>query len=118
MQYLCLVYHDERQLGTLGQDECDALAGEALAYDRELRQSGHHIAAAALQVARTATILRVRGGAVGLTEGPYAETREQLRGFLLIEARDLNDAIRIAAKIPGARVGCVEVRPVQDPLAP
>jgi hypothetical protein len=79
----------------------------------ELRSSGQHIAADALQTVETATTIRVRNGKVSITDGPFAETKEQLGGFFLIEARDLNEAIRIASKIAGARIGCVEVRPLK-----
>ena len=81
---------------------------------KELRQLGHHLASDALQWVRAATTIRVRAGKVCLTDGPSAETREQLGGFLLIKARDLNDAIRVAARIPSARLGCIEVRPIGD----
>lgn len=114
MKYLCLVYHDEHQLAALPQGEYDALVGEALAYDEELRQSGHYLASDALEGINTATTIRVRDGRVSVTDGPCGETRERLGGFLLIEARDLNEAIRVATKIPSARVGSVEVRSVRE----
>jgi hypothetical protein len=117
MKYLCLVYYDEAKLDALSQSEHDALMGEALAYDEELRTSGHYIVSDALQPVQMATTLRRRNGKVATTDGPFAETKEQLGGFILIDARDLNEAIRVASKIPPARLGCVEVRPVQE-LAP
>ncbi len=118
MKYLCLIYHDERQLGALGQNERDALVVETRAYDEELRRSGHHLASGALQCAETAMTIRVRGGEVCLADGPGIEAQGALGGFVLIEARDLNDAIRVAAKLPAAREGAVEVRPVHDPSPP
>jgi hypothetical protein len=105
-------------LAALTRAEYDALVGEARSYDDELRRSGQFLASDTLQCAATATTIRVRDGEVCLTAGPCAETRETLGGFALIEARDLNDAIRVAAKLPAARVGAIEVRPVQDPSPP
>ncbi len=105
MKYLCLVYVDEKKLAGIPDSECKA-CGEAL------RESGHHIAAEALQSIHTATTVRVRNGKMAVTDGPFAETKEQLAGFYLIDAKDLNEAIQLAAKIPLARVGSVEVRPV------
>ena len=99
MKYLCLVYGEESKLETLSDEEC-------LAYDAALRKSGQCLAAEALQPVQTATTVRVHNGKVSVTDGPFAETKEQLAGFYLIEARDLNDAIRVAAKIPPARLGC------------
>jgi hypothetical protein len=114
MRYLCLICFDEKRLDALSKDEHDTLAREALAYDDELRRGGHFVASDALQSVRTATTLRVANGRLSTTDGPFAETKEQLGGFILIEARDLNDAIRLAARIPPARLGCVEVRPVKE----
>jgi hypothetical protein len=113
MKYLCLVYHEEAKLNALPGSEYDALVTESLALVEELRTSGHHIAADALQAVDAATTLRVRKGKVSMTDGPFAETKEQLGGFFLVEARDLNEAIRIASRIPGARIGSIEVRPVK-----
>ena len=110
MKYLCLVYLDENKLDAVPDRECKA-CGEAL------RQSGHHIAAEALQSVHTATTVRVRNGNVSVTDGPFAETKEQLAGFYLIDAKDLNEAIQLASKIPPARVGSIEVRPTRE-LAP
>lgn len=113
MKYICLVYVDERKLKSLPAPEYDALVAEALAYDDELRGSGHYVASNALQPVESATTLRPRNGGISITDGPFAETKEQLGGFFLIEARDLNEALHVAAKIPPARYGCVEVRPVK-----
>ena len=106
MKYLCLVYGEEDRIATMNDHEC-------LAYDAAARASGHCIASEALQPVATATTLRMRNGRLSVTDGPFAETKEQLAGFYLIEARDLNEAIQIAAKIPPARVGSVEVRPIR-----
>ena len=114
MKYLCLVCYDEAILGALAEGEISTLIEEALAYDEELRKSGHFIASNALELAENATTIRFRNGKVSTTDGPFAETKEQLGGYILIEARDLNDAIRVASKIPPARLGCVEVRPIRD----
>jgi hypothetical protein len=113
MKYLCLVYHDEAKLDALPRSEYDSLVTDSLALVEELRTSGQHIAADALQAVDTATTLRVRNGKVSMTDGPFAETKEQLGGFFLVEARDLNEAIGIASRIPGARIGSVEVRPIK-----
>jgi hypothetical protein len=114
MRYLCLVYIDEKTLDALPKAEMDALVDESLDYDDVLRRGGHYVASNALQPVQTATTVRVRNGQVSTTDGPFAETKEQLGGFILIEARDLNDALRLAAKIPAARLGSLEVRPVRD----
>jgi hypothetical protein len=107
MKYLCLVYMSERDLDAVPDRECIA-CGDAL------RQSGRMIAAEALQPVHTATTVRVRNGKVAVTDGPFAETKEQLAGFYLVDAHDLDEAIRIASKIPPARVGSIEVRPVRQ----
>lgn len=106
MKYLCLVYGEEKKLEAMSDREC-------VAYDTALRQSGHCLASEALESVQTATTVRVRHGKVTITDGPFAETKEQLAGFYLLEARDLNEAIQLAAKIPPARVGSVEVRPIR-----
>lgn len=111
MKYLCLVYSDETQLHTLPDSPRDA---ECLAYAETVRDSGQMIAAEALESVQTATTVRVRNGKTSMTDGPFAETKEQLAGFYLVEARDLNQALQLAAKIPAARVGSVEVRPVRE----
>ena len=108
MKYLCLVYLDEKRL------EEELPDSECLAYDAEIRKSGHCIASEALQSVETATTVRVRSGKVSVTDGPFAETKEQLGGFYIVEAKDREEAIRIAARIPGASVGCVEVRPIAE----
>ena len=114
MRYLCLVYYDERKLDALSKSEYDALVDEVLAYREVLRKSGHYIVSDGLQPVRTATTIRVHAGRVSTTDGPFAETKEQLGGFMLIEARDLNDAVRVASQIPPVRLGCIEVRPLRE----
>lgn len=114
MKYLCLIYNEERKLDAMSESEWEALVGEVLAYDEELRQKGHFIAAEALQRAQTATTVRVRSGGVSTTEGPVADAKEQLGGFILIDARDLNEAIQVASKMPEAKVGSIEVRPIGE----
>jgi len=117
MQYLCLVYQEETKLAALSEAEHDAIVSELHDYREYLRQSGHYIASSPLQPVQTATTIRVRNGQLSITDGPFAETTEQLSGVYLIEARDLNDAIRIASKMPPARLGCIEVRPVKELVA-
>jgi hypothetical protein len=107
MKYLCLVYMEEKTLDAVPDSDC-------MAYGESLRKSGRYIAAEALQRVDTATTVRVRDGKVSLTDGPFAETKEQLAGFYLIDARDLDEAVQVAAKIPPARVGSIEVRPVRE----
>ena len=114
MKYLCLVCIEEKKLDALSGSEFDALYREALAYEEELRRSGHFVMAQALQPVQTATTVRIRNGRVSTTDGPFAETPEQVGGFFLVDARDLNEAIRVASKIPPARLGCVEVRPIRE----
>jgi hypothetical protein len=106
MNYLCLVYLDEKRLDELPDEEC-------VAYDAAIRKSGHCVASEALESVQTATTVRVRDGKTSVTDGPFAETKEQLAGFYMIAAKDLNEAIRIASGIPPARVGSIEVRPIR-----
>ena len=119
MKYLCLVYHEEATIDALPASDYDATVSEVVAYREELRRSGHCLASSPLQPVRSAVTVRVREGEVSVTGGPFAETKEQLGGFYLIEARDLNEAIRLAARMPPARVGSTEVRPLQelDPMS-
>jgi len=104
MKYLCLVYGEEARISAMDDQEC-------LEYDAGLRESGRCVASEALEPVATATTVRVRNGRTSVSDGPFAETKEQLGGIFLIEATDLNDAIRVAAKIPTARWGSIEVRP-------
>ena len=107
MKYLCLVYLAEEKLHAIPDRECAACGNG-------LRERGVLVAAEALQPVDTATTVRIRNGRMAVTDGPFAETKEQLAGFYLIEARDLNDAIQVASKIPPAREGSIEVRPVRE----
>ncbi|MGH7699122.1 MAG: YciI family protein [Gemmatimonadales bacterium] len=114
MKYLCAIYYDEKRLDDVPKEAVDAVVSECLAYDESLKRNGHLLACERLQPVSMATTVRIRNGQATVTDGPFAETKEQLGGFYLIEARDLNDAIRIASQIPPGRLGCVEVRPVLE----
>ena len=114
MKFMFMIYHDENELDALPEGEMQALVDSALDYDDEIRRSGHYIVSDALQPARTARTIRVRGGKVSTTDGPFAETKEQLGGFFLIEAKDMNEACAVASRFPPARIGIIEVRPVQE----
>ena len=114
MKFVFMIYHDEAVLDGLPKQEMQALVDSALDYDDQIRRSGHYIVSDALQRARTARTLRVRDGKVTATDGPFAETKEQLGGFFLIEARDMDEACEVAARFPPARIGIIEVRPVQE----
>jgi hypothetical protein len=120
VKYLCLVYADEEKVAALPRREWDALVVENLELCEELRESGHFVSAAPLDSVRTAATVRLRNGKLSTTDGPFAETKEQLGGYYLIEARDLNEAIQVAGRIPGARWGSVEVRRLRahDPREP
>jgi hypothetical protein len=114
MRYLCLIYDEEKKMGAMSKSESDAFMGEYFTFTDDIRKSGHYIGGEALQPVQTATTIRVRNGKMSATDGPFAETKEQLGGYYLIEARDLNDALQVAAKIPSARLGSVEVRPIME----
>jgi hypothetical protein len=114
MKYLCLIYIDEKKLEALPKSEGDALMEETTAYNEMLQQRSHHISAAGLKPVQMATTLRLRRGKLSVTDGPFAETKEVLGGFYLIEARDLNEAIQLASQSPSLRIGSVEVRPIDD----
>jgi hypothetical protein len=114
VKYLCLVYHEEAKIDALPESEYDAIVNEVLDYREDLRQGGHYITSSPLQSVQAATTIRVRNGAMSITDGPFAETKEQLGGFYLIEARDLNEAIRLASRMPPARIGSIEVRPLKE----
>lgn len=117
MKYICLAYEEERYLDALSRSEWDALRKETMDYVDNLRQSGRLVAAHPLQSVRSATTVRVRNGRLTTTDGPFAETKETLGGFFLIEARDLNEAIQVAANWPSARFGSIEVRPIDEVLS-
>ncbi len=114
MKYLCLVYHEEKKLDALPTSEWNALIDEVLAFQEEHRESGHFVVGQPLEPVQAAMTVRVRKGEASITDGPFAETKEQLGGFFLIDARDLNEAIHVASKFPPARLGSVEVRPVRE----
>lgn len=114
MKYACLVYVEEAAMTALSPEEGIRLTDDSIDYNEELERRGHYIVAQALQATDTAVTLRVRNGRMSSTDGPFAETKEHLAGFVLIEARDLNEAIQVAAGIPMARVGSIEVRPFLD----
>ena len=113
MRYLCLIYLDEKQLAAMPQPEVSALNARHLSFNEGLLDSGHFIEAEALQPATASTCVRMRNGRVVLTDGPYAETKEMVAGFYLIEARDLNEAVQVASRIPAAPLGTVEIRPIR-----
>jgi hypothetical protein len=114
MKYLCLVYGEEKALDALSEAEMAVLVNDSLAHDDLLRKSGHYLVSAALQRVETAKTVRVRNGKRFITDGPFAETKEQLLGFILIEASDLDDSVQAVAKFPMASVGSIEVRPVLE----
>ena len=114
MQYLCLIYEDEKEWLKLPPAESAKIMGEFSAYTDSIKKSGHYAGGNALQPTHTATTVRVRQGKVATIDGPFAETKEQLGGYYLLKARDLNEAIQLAARIPGARLGSVEVRPIME----
>ena len=116
MKYLCLAYEEEEKLNALSRSEWDALRSDTLAYVEALRESGHLIVTQALQSARTGATVQVRSGKLSVTDGPFAETKEQLGGFFLIDAKDLNEAIQVASRWPSARLGSIEVRPIEEEL--
>jgi hypothetical protein len=114
MRYLCLIYDDEQRWGRMSKEESGQMYGEYRAYTDGIKESGHYVGGNALQPTATATTVRIRNGAISTTDGPFAETKEQLGGFFLIEARDLNEAIQIGSRIPAARNGSIEVRPIME----
>ena len=114
MKFMFTIYHDEKVLDAMPEKEMQALVDSAIEYAEELRRTGHYIASDALQRPRTARTVRVNAGKVSTTAGAFVETREQLGGFFLIEARDMDEACAIAARFPPARLAVIEVRPVQE----
>lgn len=116
MKFLCLAYEEQRIFDELSTEEWQAMRQETLDYVEALRSSGQLLDARPLQSATTASTLRIRDGKLSITDGPFAETKEQIGGFFLIEASDFDEARRIAARWPSARVGTIEVRPVDDGL--
>ena len=112
MKYLCLIYDNEGGAAGMTREQGEALMGEYFAFTEAIKKSGHYVGGNALKPVSTATTVRLRQGKLSTTDGPFAETKEQLGGYYLIEAKDLNDAIKVAAKIPSARHGSIEVRPI------
>ena len=113
MKYLCLIYSDESQWAKMAKTESDKMMGDYFAFTDSIKKSGHYKAGDSLLPTHTATTVRVRNGKLSTTDGPFAETKEQLGGYYLIDAKDLNDAIQVASRIPGAKVGSIEVRPIE-----
>jgi hypothetical protein len=114
MKYLCLIYEDQSIWTRMSKEESGKMMGDYGQFTRDLKASGKMLGGEALQPTQTATTVRVRNGKVSTTDGPFAETKEQLGGFYYIEAKDLNDAIQVAARIPSSKNGSIEVRPIMD----
>jgi len=112
MNYLCLIYDNEQTLAGMSKPEMDVFMGEYVSFGDSIRRSGHYVAGHQLQPISTATTVRRRNGQLSTIDGPFAETKEQLGGFYLIDARDLSEALQIASRIPSTRTGSVEVRPI------
>jgi len=112
MQYLCLIYSDETMWPKMSKQDAESMMAEYMAFTAKVKESGHYLGGNRLQPTHTSTSVRVRNGNLSATDGPFAETKEQLGGYYLIEAKDLNDAIQVASRIPGAKVGTIEVRPI------
>ena len=114
MRYVCLIYDDEKKLGTMSKEEANGFMGAYFQFTEEIKKNGNYVAGEALQPVQSATSLRHRAGKLSTTDGPFMETKEQLGGFYLIDARDLNEALQIAGRIPSVKTGTIEVRPVVD----
>ncbi len=114
MKYLCLIYDEEKKMAEMPKADSDAFMGEYFAFTNDIKQSGHYVAGEALHPVHAATTVRIRNGKMSATDGPFAETKEQLGGFYLVTAADLNEAIQVASRIPSARYGSIEVRPIVD----
>jgi hypothetical protein len=114
MKYLCLIYEDQSLWPKMAKSEADQFMGDYFAFTEGIKKSGHYLGGNALQPTNTATTVRVRSGKTSTTDGPFAETKEQLGGYYLVEAKDLNDAIQVASKIPSAKLGSIEVRPIME----
>jgi len=114
MKFVCLGYYDERRWEAISESEQNAFVDECFAYDDVLRKGGHFVGGEALETARSAATLRFQNGKVVVTDGPYAETKEQMGGLLLLEAKDLNHAIQLMSNHPGVKAGPFEIRPAAD----
>jgi hypothetical protein len=112
MKYLCLIYDDEKKWAEMPKAELESIFAEYGAFTQDITKSGHYLGGNPLQPTHTATTVRIRNGKVSTTDGPFAETKEQLGGYYLVEAKDLNEAMQLAARIPSVRYGSIEVRPV------
>ena len=117
MKYLCLIYNDEREMGTMPRPDGEKMMAEYYQFTEDIKKSGHYVGGDALQPTTTATTVRVRQSKVSTTDGPFAETKEQLGGFYMIEAPNLDEATAIAARIPSVRIGSIEVRPIVERAA-
>lgn len=117
MKYLCLAYEEEDKLNSLSKEDWTVLRNETLSYVQELRDRRLLIATEPLRSARTAATVRVRSGNVSITDGPFAETKEQLGGFFMIDAKNMEEALAIASRWPSARIGSIEVRPIEEGLS-
>jgi hypothetical protein len=114
MRYMCLVHFETTEFSNRPLAERQDVDRRSLAYDEELKAKGHYVSSQAIQSGDSAVLVRVRQGQVSATDGPYMETKEQMAGFVLIEARDMNEAVRLAAGIPLAEIGTIEVRPIYE----
>jgi hypothetical protein len=114
MRFMFTIYHDQTVMDAMPERELQALVDSAIEYSEEIRRSGHYVASDALQRTATARTIRVRADKVSTTASPFAETKEQLGGFFVIEAKDMDEACAVAARFPPARVAVIEVRPVQE----
>jgi hypothetical protein len=114
MKYLCLIYLEEKTIDSLPRSEWNDLIQDCENFTEIQQEAGHYLAGDALEPTHTATSVRLRNGKISITDGPFAETKEQLAGYCLLEARDLNEAIQLASQLPPLRYGCVEVRPVRE----
>ena len=117
MKYMLLICDEEKSFERMSTSDYGQLIGEYRAFTEEIRRSGHYVAGSQLQPTSTATTVRVRDGKRLVTDGPFAETREQLGGYYLVEAKDLDEAIALAARVPSARNGTIEVRPLAESAA-
>lgn len=114
MKYLCLIYTDEKSYAQLPEVQGRQVMGEYYDFMDWAKRNGYYVGSNRLEPTETATTVRIRNGKLSTTDGPFAETKEQLGGYFLVEAKDLNEALQIAARIPGARFGSVEVRPISE----
>jgi hypothetical protein len=114
LKYLFLIFFDEKKLDSLPEKDIQALTDESLNHDDDLKRNGHLLTAQALQSVQSSTTVRLSNGKLLVTDGPFAETTEQIGGFLLIDARDLNEAIQLASRVPSIRLGGVEIRPIKE----